>query len=353
MCYVGFKLTPQILGTLIPKKQTMEDYIQVIRDCEKAIKENRKKSAERIVEADKYVQGKLAVEIEEIERLLSKVNFFLNQIDRDPDNWVFNIELDEYSMVRHLEIKPVMINDYANELLFQYGEKVVCLSATVEPESFCSSLGINRDELFYIEIPSTFPIENRPIYKDYIGNISAKTIHALLPAIAEKVREYLAMYPNEKGLIHTHTFQISNYIQQHVKDERLIFYGGNNILNRQEAQDLHCRVSDPTVLVAPSLTEGFDGKEDLARWQIIIKTPYPYIGDKQIKVRMDRDYLWYINQVIQTVCQASGRVVRSEIDHGDTYILDLGFEKVLFRYEKYFPIWFLEALTERQVEVEW
>ncbi len=97
--------------------------------------------------------------------------------------------------------------------------------------------------------------------------------------------------------------------------------------------------------VNPSMTEGFDFSEDLARWQIIAKVPYPSLGDAHVVAKKDQDEEWYILEVVKTIVQASGRVVRSEKDKGVTYILDSDFERVWRENQHMFPKWWSEAVV--------
>jgi Rad3-related DNA helicase len=54
---------------------------------------------------------------------------------------------------------------------------------------------------------------------------------------------------------------------------------------RQAALEEHLMRPEPTVLLTPSMTEGLDLVDDLARWQVICKLPYPYLGDPQVAAR--------------------------------------------------------------------
>ena len=70
----------------------------------------------------------------------------------------------------------------------------------------------------------------------------------------------------------------------------------------------HFAVKDPTVLVSPSLSYGIDLKDELARFQIIVKLPYLPLSDKRIKKIFDTDKDWYENRMLNTLVQASGCV---------------------------------------------
>ena len=67
---------------------------------------------------------------------------------------------------------------------------------------------------------------------------------------------------------------------------------------------------------------GVDLKDDLARFQIIVKAAFLPLGDNRIKRLFDEDKDWYTNQMLINLVQACGRGVRSKDDHCVTYILD-------------------------------
>ncbi|MFA5594973.1 MAG: helicase C-terminal domain-containing protein, partial [Trueperaceae bacterium] len=89
-----------------------------------------------------------------------------------------------------------------------------------------------------------------------------------------------------------------------------------------------------------------DLADDRARWQVLCKVPYPYLGDKQVAARMERDRDWYDWRTTLAVVQAYGRSVRSQDDYAVTYLLDADFSNFIRRQQRRLPPWFLEALQE-------
>ena len=93
---------------------------------------------------------------------------------------------------------------------------------------------------------------------------------------------------------------------------------------------------EATVLLSPSMTEGVDLKEDLSRFQIICKVPFPYLGDKLVRKKMNKWYWWYDLQTAKTIIQSVGRSIRSESDSAVTYILDSSWERFYGKNKKLF-----------------
>ena len=102
----------------------------------------------------------------------------------------------------------------------------------------------------------------------------------------------------------------------------------------------------PTVLLSPSMQEGVDLKGDLSRFQILCKVPYPYLGDKLVKKRMNRWQWWYPLQTAKTIVQSVGRSVRSDTDSAVTYILDSDWERFYSRNKALFPKGFDDCIQK-------
>jgi Rad3-related DNA helicase len=94
------------------------------------------------------------------------------------------------------------------------------------------------------------------------------------------------------------------------------------------------------------MAEGVDLRDDLARFQILMKVPYPSLGDKLVRKRMHRWNWWYPMQTVKTIVQAVGRAIRSETDHAVTYILDSDWRRFYGQNKELFPEAFKVAIKE-------
>ena len=86
-----------------------------------------------------------------------------------------------------------------------------------------------------------------------------------------------------------------------------------------------------------------DLKDDLARFQILLKIPYPNISSNKIKSRQKSNPDWYSLKTCMDILQTYGRAVRSGDDYADMFILDSNFSDLL-KYNKYLPEYFLNAV---------
>src|SRR5208337_4062168 len=126
--------------------------------------------------------------------------------------------------------------------------------------------------------------------------------------------------------VHTHSYDINRYITNALTLQhgvRIVTHD-NRPGSRERAVMEHFSSDLPTVLFSPSMTEGLDLKEELSRFQVICKVPYPFL-DPYVKARMERDPAWYQLLTALALVQATGRSVRSKTDKAHTYILDSGF----------------------------
>ena len=102
------------------------------------------------------------------------------------------------------------------------------------------------------------------------------------------------------------------------------------------------------VLFAPSFDRGVDLVDDDCRVIIVAKVPAPFLGDAQVKARLNsgrEGEIWYTVQTIRTLVQMTGRGVRSVDDHCESYILDARFtEHIYKRHKNLLPEWWRDAL---------
>ena len=219
---------------------------------------------------------------------------------------------------------------------------VVLMSATIlSPRLYCEELGITKDEVGIIRVDSSFDPKKSPIFAIPAGSMNYNDLNKTLPKIIPIIQEILNKYPNEKGIIHTGNYKIAEYIYQHINDNRLLmklgFKTNEMLLHEHE-------LSTNSVLVSPSLNTGTDLKDDLSRFQIIVKMPFISLGDRRIKQKADLDRDWYICEMLKALVQASGRSTRSESDYSDTYVLDSKFSYWIQTYYQWLPKSFIKRI---------
>ena len=91
-------------------------------------------------------------------------------------------------------------------------------------------------------------------------------------------------------------------------------------------------------------TEGVDLVDETSRFQIVCKVPYPYLGDKLVRKKMNKWDWWYPLQTAKSIVQAVGRSVRSHEDFAVTYILDDDWHRFYKRNVRFFPEGFRNSI---------
>jgi Rad3-related DNA helicase len=281
---------------------------------------------------------------EMLDKYVCKIDRFIETYS--PDNWVMNLVMPqpgENKAGRKFEFKPVDISAYGYEYLYRFGSRVVMMSATVvDKDVFCKSVGINPKDCAFLHIASPFPVQNRPIHYIGVGSMSKDNIDSTLPVMAMTVKDLLELHRNDKGIIHCVSYKIAKYLVDNIRSPRLLLH---NSENREDVIKFHINSPDPTVLVSPSMMEGVDLRDDASRFQILCKVPFPYLGDKVIQLRKQKNPGWYVCQTVRSIIQALGRSIRNEKDHATSYILDSDWQAFYRRNRFVFPPEFSEALV--------
>jgi ATP-dependent DNA helicase DinG len=283
---------------------------------------------------DEQAYAKLYRRLESLRRRRESVRDMLADLQQAPESWVL---ADDRACV----FKPVRVSGYAEQYLWRHAERWLLMSASfVSLDQVCSDLGLNPDEVEWLELPMTFPKESRPIYYWPAAAVTRQSLADALPKLVERLDYLLDRYPG-RALVHTHTYDIARYVSANSRHgERIVTYEPGH---RDEALSFF-KALEGGVLVAPSLERGVSLDDDLARLCVVLKVPYPNLGDRQVAARF-RDGAWYRVQTVRALIQMAGRVVRSESDWGHTWILDAEFGRLWQRAWHLFPEWWREAVV--------
>ena len=269
-------------------------------------------------------------------KLFQKTSFI--RFHAETCKWIPDADADKRKVV----FKPINVSPFARNLVFAFGDINILSSATISKSYVKNCLGIPDSDFEYFEVPSTFPVENRPIYAMNAGKMGYRYLEKSLPNIVRKIDAIIDQFPDSKGIIHATSYKIAKYVSLHSRHaERFI---SHNSVDRIERLRDHMKSPEPTILLSPSMTEGVDLKGDLSRFQIIVKIPYASLGDKQIKARMEEDKIWYANLAAVTLMQAYGRSIRSKSDTAITFVLDSAFKYFVKSNDHLFCNWFKEAI---------
>ena len=240
-----------------------------------------------------------------------------------------------------INITPLKINTLTKHI-FDHGDQIVLMSATIiDHKKYAQALGITNYN--YVEAKSNFNPSQSPIYISSKNCLNYNNKEKVLPSIAKQILELCDVYKNDKGIIHTHSMDISNFLKKYLKGSRFLFR--DEIKNNADILNKHYNSKEPTVVVSPSLTHGVDLKDDLGRFCIVVKLPFLPLGDKRIKKLSQIDAEWYQNQMLNTLVQMCGRTTRSKNDYSATYILDGNAFRIIPNVKDKLPSHFLERIN--------
>jgi Rad3-related DNA helicase len=317
--FVSIEISAKILkdlelSTKIPDLPDVEDYASFIKNVQDEVNY-------LLNQDDNLVDTKLISKLEKFQKKLDLFDDLTNKKE-DMDNFVVEKIYEDTKKISKLIFQPVVVADIVNEYLFRYADKVLLLSATIlDFKTYTDMLGIDPKETAIIKVPSIFPVENRPIYTHMaVGYLNKNNLDSLLPDIVESIKIILAHYPDYKGIIHGVTYKICNYIYEHLNDSRILY--PRKASEQKEYYEQHLKTSEPTILLSPSMTEGVDLKFDASRLQILVKTPYAYLGNPVLAARMKIYENYYNMLTALTITQAYGRSIRDMEDFCFTFFLD-------------------------------
>lgn len=199
-------------------------------------------------------------------------------------------------------------------------------------------------------VPSTFPATRRPIYIHPIAEMSRKTKDAAYPKVAAALNAILSKHPEDRILVHTVSYDLNEYMLKALPrhSTRLVTYKTSD--TKQRAIDRYL-YTPGSVLLAPSLDRGIDLSGDDCRVIVVLKVPFPFLGDKQVSAKLYKPggQLWYSVKTVRSLVQMTGRGMRSEDDYCESYILDANFMSQVWRRNKsLLPAWWKEAIDMKQ-----
>ena len=281
-------------------------------------------------------------EEERLTGLINKFHDFELSVD---ESWIYNVDTRMEYNPRHV-FKPTWLTpQLTQDYLWQHSEKFVLMSATFPPkDTIAQCLGLNVSDIDLLELPSTFPVERRPIYVQVAASLSAGNTDDEFPKIAQKVREILDKHKSDKGLIHTSNYKIANRLVQDIGGRLL----GHVTSDRLDVLELFKQSTEPLVLVSPSMERGVSLSDELARFIVIVKAPFADLGDKQTSARLygsgSAGRFWYQSMTAQTIEQMCGRGFRHAGDFCSIYVIDGNIRKLITEHPRLFSDYFRSCI---------
>jgi Rad3-related DNA helicase len=375
--FISIKITENVIKKLkftnenkvlksLKKVSTISEYISfleylkielsvTITDLDKSMQGGRSAKADkRDLKISKLVGGKnqdvkLMQIMNDLKQYQMKIDLFLGEYNSNPDNWVLETSWNDKTNSKELSLEPIWAYDYLDKYVWSRYDMVVLMSATILDKDLFSELnGLDSKETIYYSVDSPFPLENRMIYYMPLGKMSYQKKEDTFQNYVPMLHKILKKYEGKKGIIHTNSFELSNWIKKDVEDSRLLFHDSSN---KEELLRLHMESKDPLVFVSPSVGTGVSFDHEKSRFQVIAKIPYPSLASQKNKLRQKNNPDWYSYRTVAGIIQMYGRSIRSKTDFADTIILDGSFGDILKYSSKFLPNWFMSAIKRIDVKL--
>ena len=255
-----------------------------------------------------------------------------SEISSDLGNFIINEPEYKKEEFKSIIIKPLDVSKYVKEFFITPFQ--IFMSATINRDSFCQNMGFAPEEIAFVDTPrSPFPLENRKVEFLNTARLSYKSPIVDENRIWLKIDEILSRHKNQRGLILTSSRVRCENIVKNLslknKSRLRICHARNPDGKTQDDVIKEHANSKDGVLISSSLWQGVDLKDNLSRFQIIAKSPYPNYTEKWVESKMERYPLWYPSQTITKILQGFGRSIRSKQDWATTYVLDSAVEPLL------------------------
>lgn len=342
--FVEFRLpqwTVRDLNLEIPKKGShkktlaiwLEDVISKLQDySHQPLEPRRRRAVGNLIWNARIIVDTLVKEVEQ---------------EDDQGQWVRDYETTTFCM------RPVLVSLYGPKYLQRHGRKWLLMSGSiVSDEELVDTLGLMGD-WGTVNVPHVFPIENRPIIMAPIAEMTYKAEDREWGLLVTAIERILERHDG-RALVHTVSYKLAEFLHKNVKVE-----GRLNITHKDSAGKRHALeryLSTPNaVMFSPSMNRGVDLAEDKCRIQIICKTPFLSLKDKQVNARLHLPggNLWYAVQAVRDIVQMTGRGVRSMEDTCITYILDRQFAVNIWRrWKPMFVQSFIDAVQVNE-DIRW
>lgn len=284
----------------------------------------------------------------EISRRRLKPGDWLLYLARELERFLDGLRLDDRWIVLPQEwgvkLQPIWAERLTPSYLFYGIDKILLVSATITKE-VAEQLGIDisnfgqpgaRFRMF--DMGSVFPPERRPFI--FLPTVevrwdNSEAEHAML---FKRMDDLLAARQDRRSLIHPVSYTLGETARSwsRFKDQIITHKSGG----LPEAMERFINTPPPATLDSPVIKEGYDFKDDRARFQIILKITRLDSRDPLTKARKATNKRYELIELVFTILQMYGRIVRSSSDWGETIILDTFFRTIPLSL---FPAYFQRA----------
>ena len=277
----------------------------------------------------------------------------MGAMSSDPDNWIVDSKKGRVFFTPIFGTPFVLPNLFGHEALDTQEllsgrtgrkgvKKVMMMSATLlAPDLMERTLGLPVHSYSYLDLNSPFPVRNRPInYAPVMRMNKASTATAAgrapMTNVMDRLIDTYLLTGRKAGIIHA--------VSRWYRDSIMAESRWQTVMTTDPSvHAVNVSNGRASVLVSDNIIDGWDGKDELCRFVLIPKIPFPNLGDAHVKFRQQKDPRSYDYAAMVSVIQGAGRGVRHENDKAETWILDESWEALYKRRGNWLPQSFLSA----------
>lgn len=251
---------------------------------------------------------------------------------------------DKESKEEYVEFLSLKDDYLVQEYLIKKSGFKIFMSATMgNISSFANIIGLKN--AIVLKLKPTFNYDKSPIYVSKQYSLDFKNKMLNIKNVIEQVDAIIDKHFSENGIIHTSSFEFTQFLLKYTRHKNKFITYTSHSKRLQIKKFLNAKGK---ILVGPSIVEGLDLKDDLCRFQIFLKIPFPNIGDVLVKAKLNESREWYLYKTTQAIVQGSNRGVRHKNDFCDTYIVDASIINLL--KEKTFDIDFMKRVKIMELQ---
>lgn len=299
-----------------------------------------------LIKISSYIVNK-NLEIKEKAKLLQtqrRVDILVEQIRENNTYFVCEERMDDYrgQPKKCLLIRPKYVPPNISRQFFKFSSHVIFMTGTAFPHIW-QELGFNKVD--YLELPSPIPKENRRVLSTNSVSLSFQTEEdkkeSLVKEVAAQIKHIVTiLHPDESGVILA-PYSLADGLKQYLEEP---FFLHMDKKTKAKKIDHFLTKEKRMVGIFSGSFEGLSLNDDISRFTIIPKVPFPSLTDKVIQIRRSENEMSYLLEAMTMIIQGSGRSTRSETDHSTIYILDTNFLKVYSKTRSLLPTYFKESL---------
>lgn len=343
-----FDLFQTRLNDYISSESFREEQLKLILEPEGGL------NKEYAFEGNRFTLKELQEEYLRQAKLIYRLQLVRQRLDTNAE-WIMDIRRAgpgaEKAGIEKILWKPYEAAPFVSSFFNSFDNIVLSSATFLDYDLYVKRLGL--EDYGAVEVESGFDPVKGPIILAEPGiSVNFKSLgenrERDMGMIVDEIARISFEHWNQKGVVHCHSYPYQKEILKRLPPEvesRAIFHTARN---REAVLRKFQNSRQPVILFSVKMDEGTDFSGDQARWQIIVKAPYPDYSDPWVKAHRSRLNNWPEKEALTGIIQACGRIVRSRTDYGMTYILDNNARRLLEKYSDLLPKWFEQRIVKQQ-----